>query len=176
MRPKRQHRRGWTLLELMVVITTVSALLGFTAALVASMMRFGKTERAAVVSAASLERLGRDLRFDARSTTGPGELSETRLVLKMAEGRSIEYLVRPADVLRTILRAGKTEAFDTYKLPSGTIARFEAGRDGTNPTIALCLRTDPAANPNKSVEPAYRDYRIEAVPGREARLCKGVIH
>jgi type II secretory pathway pseudopilin PulG len=176
MRPRRQLRSGWTLLELLVVITTVSVLLGFTAALVASMMRFGRTERAAVVSAASLERLGRDLRFDARSATGAGELSDTRLVLKMAEGRSVEYLIRPSDVLRTNLRAGKTEAFDTYKLPSGTIAKFEAGRDGTNPTIAFCLRTDPAANPNKPVEPAYRDYRIEAVPGRESRLLKGVIH
>jgi type II secretory pathway pseudopilin PulG len=175
MRPDRCRRRGWSLLELMVVITTVTTLLGFSAALVAQLMRFGKGERALVVAAANLERLGRDLRNDARAATRPSELSETRLVLTLAEGRSIEYLVRPADVLRTILRAGKTEAFDTYKLPTGTLARFEAGRDGTTPTIALSLRLDPDANPSKAGEPAYRDYRIEAVPGRDARLAKGVI-
>jgi prepilin-type N-terminal cleavage/methylation domain-containing protein len=175
MRPDRRPRSGWTLLELMVVITAVSILMGFTAALAAQLLRYGKVERAAVVAAANLERLGRDIRNDARVATGPAELSETSLVLTQAEGRSIEYLVRPADILRTIRRSGKTMGFDTYKLPTGTLARFESGRDGGFPSVALVLRLNPATNPSSATESAYRDYRIEAFPGRDARLARGVI-
>jgi prepilin-type N-terminal cleavage/methylation domain-containing protein len=175
MRPDRRPRRGWSLLELLVVITAVSILMGFTAKLATQLIQYGKSERAAVVAAANLERLGRDLRNDARAATGPAELSETSLVLTQAEGRSIEYLVRPADVLRTIRRSGKTQGFDTYKLPKGTLARFESGRDGGFPSVALFLRLDPATNPGSEAESVYRDYRIEAVPGRDARLVKGVI-
>jgi prepilin-type N-terminal cleavage/methylation domain-containing protein len=175
MRPCRRPRRGWSLLELLVVITVVSILMGFTAALAARMIQYGKGERAAVVAAANLERLGRDLRNDARAANAPAELSETSLVLTQAEGRSIEYLVRPADILRTIRRSGKTEGFDTYKLPTGTLARFESGRDGRFPSVALVLRLNPATNPSSAAESAYRDYRIEAVPGRDSRLARGVI-
>jgi type II secretory pathway pseudopilin PulG len=175
MRPDRRLRRGWSLLELLVVITTVAILMGFTAKLAAQLIQYGKGQRAAVVAAGNLERLGRDLRNDARAANVPAELSETTLVLTQAEGRSIEYQVRPADVLRTIRRSGKTEGFDTYKLPNGTRARFESGRDGAFPSVALGLRLNPATNPSGAAEAAYRDYRIEAVPGRDHRLARGVI-
>jgi type II secretory pathway pseudopilin PulG len=175
MRLQRPRRRGWSLIELLIVITCVTTMLGFTAALLARLMRVDRAERARVVASAAIERLGRELRNDARAAIGPAELSDTRLVLAVPEGGSVEYAIRPEGVLRSFRRGGKTLGFDTFKRPSGTLARFEAGRAGSSQTVVLAFSVDPAATPTKAGDPAYSDYRIEAVPGRDARLMQGVV-
>jgi hypothetical protein len=39
--------------------------------------------------------------------------------------------------------------------------------------IAAVLIVDPAARPDRAADPGYRDYRIEAVLGRDAQATSG---
>jgi prepilin-type N-terminal cleavage/methylation domain-containing protein len=172
----RASRRlpGFTLIELLVVVSLLATMLGIGGMILFQMFRVDQSERARVVAASNLERLARAFRADARAANGPADSTDARLVLPMADGRSVEYLVRELDVLRTVRRAGKTEGFEIYRRPPATLARFESTRDGPRPIVAIVFSLDPAAKPKRPGDPAYRDYRIEAAPGRDARLARGV--
>lgn len=173
MTPDRIRRRGWSLLELLVVITAASAMLTITAGLVFQMLKVGQSERAAVVAVATLERLAHDLRADARAASGPVDLGPDRLMLPMTEGRSVEYILGPREALRTVRRGDKIEHHEPYRWPRGSAARFESTRDGSVPVIALVILPPTAASPAKSSAPTDRGFRIEAIPGRDARLGGG---
>ena len=173
MIPMRTRRGGWSLLELLVVMTATTAMLAITAGLVLQMLRIGQAERAAVVAVANLERLGRDLRGDARAATGPADVGPSRLVLALPGGRSAEYTLDAREALRTVRRGGKVEHREQYRWPRGAVGRFEATRDGATPVVALVLGVDPAASRASPADPPYRGLRIEAVPGRDARLGGG---
>ena len=172
MRSARRRRRGWTLIELIVAVSALAVLMTIMATLMIRLMKLDRAERSRVVVSAALERLARDLRGDARAATAAAEVGGSRLVLPMADGRSVEYAVRGGrdrDVLRTVRRGGKDEHYETYRRPPGTTARFESGRDGTTPLVALAVAPDPGADPSRPADPVYRDYRIEAAVGRDAR-------
>ncbi len=160
-------------MELMVVISAVSVLMTIAAGLVFQMLKIGQGERAGVVAASSLDRLARDLRDDARASAGPADLGPARLALALPEGMSVEYELGARQALRTVRKGGKVEHREQYRWPRGTIGRFESSRDDARPVIALVLAPDPAAGPAKSADPPYRAFRIEAVPGRDARLGGG---
>jgi type II secretory pathway pseudopilin PulG len=173
MIPTRARRGGWSLLELLVVMTATATMLTVTAALVLQMLKVGQSERAAVVAAASLERLGRDLRGDARSATGPADVGPSRLLLLLPGGRSVEYTLGPREALRTVRLGGKVEHHEPYRWPRGVVGRFESARDGASPFVALVLGPDASSSPPRSADLPYRGLRIEAVPGRDARLGGG---
>jgi prepilin-type N-terminal cleavage/methylation domain-containing protein len=165
---------GFSLIEMIAVISVLATLFGITGAILFQMFRVDQSERARVVAASNLERLARAFRADAHAATGPADRTDARLVLPMAEGRSVEYLVRELDILRTVHRSGKTEGFEFYRRPNATRTRFESTGDGPRPIVAIVFTLDPAAKPKRPGDPAYRDYRIEAAPGRDARLARGV--
>jgi type II secretory pathway pseudopilin PulG len=173
MKPTRPRRRGWSLLELLVVITAVSAMLTLAAMLIFQTLKVGQDERSSTVAAAALERLGADLRNDARAASGPLEIAPARLVVPAPEGRFVEYALDRRVALRTVRRGEKVERREQYRWPRGTSGRFEPMRDGPAEGVALTLVPDGAAGPTKSPDAPYRGFRIEALAGRDARLGRG---
>ncbi|HEY2155926.1 MAG TPA: hypothetical protein VGH33_09875 [Isosphaeraceae bacterium] len=173
MSPTRYRRRGSSLLELLAVLAVATALLTIAAGLVFQMLKIGGSERSRVVAAANLERLGHDLRQDVHSATKLDDLGPGRLLLSQPEGRAVEYTVHGRNVLRTVRRGDKVDRREEYGLPSATGLRFESLRDETRSLIAAVLIVDPAARPDRAADPGYRDYRIEAVLGRDAQATSG---
>lgn len=173
MRSARHRRAGWALLELLVVISAVTVLLAMAAGLVFQMLRIDGAERSRVFAAANLERLARDLRGDAHASSGPSEGPADRMVLPQTEGRTVEYAVRPRDVLRTARRGDKVERREEYRVPTATRGRFESTRDGERTIVAFILDPDPSASGGKLADPGYRGFRIEAMTGRDARVGGG---
>jgi type II secretory pathway pseudopilin PulG len=173
MKPTLRRRPGWSLLELLVVITAVSAMLTLAAMLIFQTLKVGQDERSSTVAAAALERLGGDLRADARAASGPLVLAPTRLVLPAPEGRSIEYTLDRRVALRTVRKGEKVERREQYRWPRGTAGRFEPMRDGPAEGVALALVPDEAASPTRSPDAPYRGFRIEALAGRDTRLGEG---
>jgi type II secretory pathway pseudopilin PulG len=161
----RRRRGGWALLELLVVITCATAMLALAVGLIFQMLKIDGAERSRVVASSNLERLARDLRADGHSASQTAEFAPGRLVLTQADGRSVEYAVRPRDILRTSRRGEKVDHREEYRLPEATVARFDSPSEGTRPMVAVVLSLD-ATRPGKTVDPGYRDYRIEAVLGR----------
>lgn len=158
---------------MVVAVSALSVLLMAAGGLVFQMLKIDKAERSRAALGSALDRLARDLRADARASAGPAEVADARLVLTMGDGRSVEYAVRGGrdrDVVRTLRLGDKVEHHEVYRRPPGTIARFESGRDGPSAVVALVISTDPSAEAGKPPDAAYRDFRIEAVPGRDARL------
>lgn len=173
MRPTRRARRGWTLIENLVAVSALAVLMTIMATLMIRVIKLDGAERSRVVESAALERLARDLRADARAATGRPEVAVGRLIMATADGGSVEYVVREGrdrGVLRTVRRGGKDERHESYRRPPGTTARFESGRDGPTPLVALAIDPDPAADPARPADPVYRGYRIEAAVGCDARL------
>ncbi len=162
----KARRRGSMLIEMIVFISALTIMLALVSTLMHQMMGLDRGERARLVSASTIERLGRDLRADARSANGPADRADARLVLRSGGGRSVEYLVREKDVLRTVRTGEKVEGFEAYRRPAGTVARFESST-----TNAIALRFD--LDLKTPGDPTYRGYRIEAATGRDAAL-KGV--
>lgn len=159
------RQRGFSLIEMVVFVTSVTTLLMLVAMLIQRMLRLDRDERARLVVASAVERLGRDLRSDAHAAVGPVERSDAKLVVPLPGGRAVEYLVREADILRTVREAGKATHFEPYARPTGTRARFESTSDG--PRSLVVLRFDlTEARPG---DPVFRGYRIEAATGRSAR-------
>ena len=158
---------------MVVAVSALSVLLMAAGGLVFQMLKVDKAERSRAGAGSALDRLGRDLRDDARASAGPAEVADARLVLPLGGGRSAEYTVRGGrdhDVVRTVRLGDKAEHHEVYRRPLGTVLRFESGRDGPRSVVALVVTTDPSADPAKPADAAYRDFRIEAVPGRDARL------
>jgi len=165
-----RSRRGYSLIEMLTVMSCMAVALTLTAGLLHQLLRVDRSERARVVAASSLERLAHDLRRDAHATTKPVERLDSRLVLHLDEDRSVEYLVRETDILRTVRQGEKTKGFEIYPRPTGTSARFELTQ--VDAVALIGLKVEVIAG--KPADPVYRDYRIEAEPGRHARLLREV--
>ena len=166
--PRKRH--GYSLIEMITVMSCMTAILTLTAGLIGSMLRLERGERGRAVAASSLERLGSTLRSDAHAATAQVEVTEGKLIVPLADGQSIEYLVREDDVLRTDRRKGKPNRMELFRRPIRTSARFVSVQEGAVRLIVLQLATINV----KPSDPVYRDYRIEAEVGRNARLDREV--
>ena len=173
MRPNPRRRRGWSLLELLAVLTVVATLMTSAAGRVFQMLKIDGSARSRVVATGNLERLGRDLRADAHDATGPPDIGPDRVVLTRDDGRTAEYVVARRDVQRTVKKGGKVEHREGYRLPSAVAGRFEASRDGSRSVIAFVLNAITPEKNARPADPGYRDYRIEAVAGRKTRDLAG---
>lgn len=172
MTPTRRRRPGWSLLEVLVVMSGLAALMTIAAGLIFQMLRVGQAERSRVVASTALERLARDLRGDARASEVPPDLAPARLALRLPGGRSVEYTLDGRGALRTVLAGGKVERRESYRWPRGTSGRFEPA-GGPAGSITLAIAPDTVPGPERAADPSYRGYRIEAIPGRDARLGAG---
>jgi len=112
-RPRR--RRGYALIELLVLITIVAVMLGLCAGMLHLLMR--------------LDRVG------GRSPDG--------ITLAVAEGRSVEYRARPTDILRTVREGDKVRHREQYRRPARSAVRFEVARDGPAAIASLTISREP---------------------------------
>lgn len=160
-------RRGYALIECLVLITVMAALLTLCAGTIHLLLKLDRAGRDASEQAADLARLARDFRDDVHSATteAPERPAADRIVLATDGKRTVEYAIRPVDVLRTVREGEKVRRFETYRRPAKATARIEMVRDGPRPIAALVLDM-----PAREGEPSpYRDYRIEAEVGKHRR-------
>ena len=166
----RPVRRAYSLIELLTVIACLAIVMTITAGLMIQMLRLDRGGRDRAVAASNLERLATALRADAHAATAPVETKADRLVLPVSGGRTIEYLVRGVNVVRTIREGEKVRGFEAYPRPKGTTARFGESITSDATMVSLHVETPPGRN----VDPLYHGYRIDAETGRYARLRREV--
>jgi hypothetical protein len=163
-----RRRLGYALVELLVVMTVTALMLTLCAGMIHLLLKLDRTGRTASEQAVDLARLARDFRADAHASTKfdrPG-IEADRLILEVDAGRTVEYQIRPADVLRTVREGEKVKRYETYRRPARTKARFDIDPEGPRRFAVLSIDRPPDARD----ESFYRDYQIEAELGKDLRL------
>ncbi len=163
---KRSYRRraGFSLVEMLTTIAVLTILLGMCAGLIRVLLKLDQAGRVAMDTANDQVRLARTLRDEAhRSTSATARtLQADHLALTLPEGETVDYTIRPRDVLRELRQGGKVRRREVYRMPPRSSARFEAATESSRSVISLIIPQSPG-----SLEPATR---IDAEVGRFARL------
>jgi prepilin-type N-terminal cleavage/methylation domain-containing protein len=188
--PMHAKRRGWTLVELLVVITIMSVLLATVAVMVQTIMRQQRSFGQGVTQQRTLGLLARQIRHDihaairvesvaAEQTGGNQETQEdeekketTAIRCTWPDGRSVSYQLHSGQLLRVIRQSGQEEATrQPFPLPPGAEIRLVETDAGKPPLATIEIsyfagRTVPASH---STEQARRKLVIEALIGRDLR-------
>ena len=168
--PVKPASRGITIIEVLIVVTAVSMLLGLCAVSIQVLMKLNGDVQGRYGAAVALERLGRQLRDDAHASETaqitvdlkkPGKPAGLRLVL--APEHLVVYESGDGGVVRTELRADKVVRHEKYALARGAGVRFELRDEGSRRLVAIVL-TRPAG---KSQTEPPRPLEVVALQGKD---------
>jgi type II secretory pathway pseudopilin PulG len=168
-----KRRRGYTLVEMVLVIGALSAVLGLCVAVIGALMTLDRAGRARLNEGATLARLARQLRQDARAAskgevTGRRQVPDRRLVLTLPDDRVVGYEWSAGRLLRTERAPGGPERRESFRLPLRGAPRFRVAEDGGATWVSLVFERKPGEAP---LIPAH-DYRVEARLGKDRRLAE----
>lgn len=171
----QRDQRGFTLIEMLVVITLGAIVLGLCVMLTQSLLRLNRAGQARLTEGSALGRLSRTFRDDVRSAleanTDPGGDAKgpARLTLTMPDRQTLEYRFEGNALLRLGRVEGEVDRVDRFHLPGRATIRPEV-RDDQGQTF-VCLILDSPPDPRS--RSALRGTRIEAVLGLDRRFEKG---
>ncbi len=173
---QRSGRRGWTLIELLLLITATTILSVTGATVVCVLMAAERSGAEAVVVERSLSRLAQRLRSDlhaaeaAEVQSGDGAAAEA-LDVQLSGGRRVLYTSRPGEVTREVIEGEAVRERDGFRLPNGE-SRFEHEDDGAQ--LAFVHRRGQESlieSGGDGVQAVpLREVRIEAAVGWDQRL------
>jgi hypothetical protein len=171
-------RRGITIIEVMVVVTGATLLLGLCAISIQLLMKLNADVQGRFGEAVVFERLGRQLRDDAHASQSaliigkdqakkaeqPGSL---RLVLE--PDHIVVYEFGDGGVVRNERRAGKTVRHERFMLVRGAESRFEVRDDGPRRLVVLIV----SRSSGKSQAEPPRPLELLAVQGKDRVMPAG---
>jgi len=161
-----RRRRGFSLLECLIYISVAGALLPFAVHSTYKAIQSKNAAQEHSQGLASLERLARQFRDDAREAMTATAADESKeLVLTMPDDRQISYRVSDSAVERTLTGAKGAEAHDSFVLSSVKPAGVEVR---TQPAEAL-LRFRVVRGQTEQDE-SDRPFIITASVGRNHRF------
>ena len=173
---RRSTRRGFTLLEVLIVVTGVAALLGVCAVSIQLLLRLSADSQSRLAAAMAIDRLARQLRADVHGCetaqlAGDDKTPELApsLRLSIEPGHEVTYSPRGESVLRTESRAGKAVRHEEFVFGRSRNARFDVRFDSPRRWVVLVLsrghernRTDPP-----------RPFEVIALAGKDRAVGRG---
>jgi hypothetical protein len=166
------RRRGYMIVELLLVLTALVIVFGLCVGLIHSLLRLDRAGRDHLAEATTRGRLARQFRQDVRAASR-SSLSEGpapplgRLELEAPDGRVVVYEPGDGRLLR-IERAGDRQVRrEEYRFPSRAAAQFRSRREDGASFVILTLRRKGGATSGPQRESDY-----EALLGRDARLAR----
>jgi prepilin-type N-terminal cleavage/methylation domain-containing protein len=166
-----RRRRGFTLIEVIVVMMAGALVLGLCVGLIHLLVGLDRAGRAHMNERTAVARLAQTFRDDVRAAVaaepaagagGPGR----RLVLKRPDGREVEYLVEEGAVLRAEREGEKVRHRDTFRLSRREAARLDVQPSEGLTVVALGFE----ARADRKDKGAYHAYRVESVLGQDHRF------
>lgn len=162
-------RRGYTLMEMLVVIALGTVLLGVAVGVLHLLMRTQHSGRESVYQTETVARLAEQFRSDARAALRPiaaeGEPKD-RWRFALAADRTVTYRLRPGEIERREQIAAKQVRQESYTLPRNYLAEITVRTDATPAMASLVLA------PSGLASPAGREIRIDAALGADHRFAK----
>jgi prepilin-type N-terminal cleavage/methylation domain-containing protein len=164
------RRRGVTLVELLVVITVGTLMLGMCVGTIHLVLRLDRGGRAQVSDRMARARLAQYFRADVRAAlrTEPATGRVQKLTLFLPEERVVEYRIEPRRVLRVRTEAGTLKNQDAFPLPRKCEAHFEL-EDRAGKTFAGLV----VLNQERAALAALGEFRVEGVVGKDHRFEPG---
>jgi hypothetical protein len=167
--------RGFTLIEMVAIITISAALAGIAVVLLQVLLTGQRAAKAAQEHAAIFRRLADDFRRDVHAAreAEPGESALTlRGFSPGSGGRRVRYEIHANEVLRCEEGENGPDRRESYFLPKTCSAAFRQKTELSAQVIALTpvppAESPPEAFPTTSVEAVLgRDHRFEKVEKKE---------
>lgn len=167
-------RRGYALIEMILVIGALVVILGLCASLIHLLMRLDRASRDHLAESGIRERLARQLRSDVRAASTakvgqeqPGAAGPNWLVLHGPGDRVINYVSGGGGIIRTEHDGPRLVRQEAYRLPSKAVPRFAVRAERGSDFVVLELVRKPAQA--DMGRPRVAEY--VALLGREARLA-----
>ncbi len=142
-------RRGFTLIEMILVIGSVSVILAICGSLLHVLLRLDRSGRESLGDSVTLTRLARQFRQDVRAARAVDLGKEQQLELARSDGPPIIYHLDKGLLLREERKGDDVRRREAYSLTRLGPLRFES--DGS--WIRLILSRHPA-HPAATVRPA----------------------
>jgi type II secretory pathway pseudopilin PulG len=152
---RRNPRPGLSLVEMMVVITLSSMLVGIVVTLAVSLIESDRRLRNAGVTSNQLAELATMLRSDIRRATGVAtEDDEKWLSAVLADGRRAVYTCNSEGCQRQLLDAeDAVTRTDRFRVETTTHWSIERMPPGRRPLIAVTLHRASAKDPTATPPP-----------------------
>jgi hypothetical protein len=151
------NRRGASLVELLVVITTGMIVVGLAVTMVRSLVDANRAAESHLVRNGAVRRLCESFRVHvraARAAESAAEDQALRLKLSFEDGREVEFRSEEQVVVRTERDRGTDRRRESYTLPANSTARFEVQSDDGTTIVRLIINQAP----NRPSEAASREF------------------
>jgi prepilin-type N-terminal cleavage/methylation domain-containing protein len=158
-------RHGFSLVELLVVITAMTAILAASVVLIHFVLQFDHEVRQRTHIVTTIGRLAEQFRRDVHQARGePFVASDHRSAeLHLAGGTVVKWRSDPlGDLVRLEQAKGVADRENTFTLPKGTAATMEIQPQGTARIVAIRVHSSGTNGPTLS---------IEALAGRDERAA-----
>ncbi len=167
-------RRGYTLVELVIVISLLSMLTGVAVMLLTSVISHVGRQRDDNQAAVVVRRLAADFRRDAHAATAahvedlPANAAE-KLTLTSADGATVTYAAVSGGVERIAMTDQKTAQRELYRLPRAQDVRFAQEAIAPDRALVICRwkQLPPGVPSSQNDTAPFRDYRLEAALASE---------
>jgi prepilin-type N-terminal cleavage/methylation domain-containing protein len=159
--------RGYTLIEMLVVLTVGSVITGVCVGSLHLLLRTERKGRDRVPEARVVAALAEQFRNDVHAAIR--QISSTQKnewQFALADDRVVTYRVLPGEVRWSERAAGKVARQESYVLPSDCFAVIATEKQTSPIVISLVIRSDGA------VSTAEREMFIVAVLGKDHRYAK----
>ncbi len=159
-------RRGYALIELLVVITSVTVILGLCAVTIQALMRVNSEAQVRLSASATFARLASQFRADVHASDGmqltPGSPAGSKPVdakvpagLRLTRGPNIviQYEARNGRVARDESIAGKRSRHESYLVGKGNVVVFERREEGSRPFVVMAMSRETGKEPLEPPQP-----------------------
>ena len=160
--------RGFTLIEMVVVISMMSILFLFFGTTMQMLFRSEKVVSQSLVTEHAISRLSNFFREDLHRSTKATEVAGadggmTQLQLNTSTGQQIRYQMEKGLVRRAIAENGKTVMQDDFRLPDCRIQLLHQSHDKVDSYSLVIERPRTAVQRNPQAPSPLRKLEIEAV-------------
>jgi type II secretory pathway pseudopilin PulG len=185
-RSAESRRGGFTLIEVVVLMSIVALLMTLGGGMLRRLLAADRQMVRALETARQVDRLSSRLRGDVQlGTLAEGDIQNlpSRLILRMADGRRIDYTVTDHRLIREVFEGENRQVRDSFAFPaktglefgvpsaaetdSGTGAGRETQAGSRRVRLTLSFSRERAGQPElPRAAPPPRELTIEATLGR----------
>src|SRR5262249_8841463 len=148
-RAMTSRRRGYVLVEMLLVMTALVIVLGLCVGLIHSLHRLSRIGADHLAEATARDRLARQFRQDVRAASQSSIAAADpkpagAIELRGPGDRLVAYVPGDGRVVRTEREAERQIRREEYRFPSGAVARFRTHDEDGARFVTLSVRRDAA--------------------------------